>query len=268
MRTISLKTLLAALVAAPMAKIFATAFSTPITHTSTTNSASRMIIHKHQMTLSDMSDLYANFPLQSAILTCGVKAHVADGIAQVRSETDRLEFRRNLAYVLYGGIFVGGMCHLEYDYIFPALFGNDHSITTIFEEVIFDNFISAPLFWLPPCYLIKSAVYDYPMKEGLEKYVHDIKHNGLLTKYLSIWIPAQSISFSVIPGELHPAFIFVRLVLCTIDSILISSSFTSFYKTPTEHLRIVFMASVSFFWFILFSTVASGEANENNESSA
>lgn len=237
MRPISLKTLLAALiVAAPMAKQFATAFSTPITHTSTTNSnsASRMIIHKHQMTLSDMSDLYANFPLQSAILTCGVKAHVADGIAQVRSETDSVEFKRNLAYVLYGGIFVGGMCHLEYDYIFPALFGNDHSITTIFEEVIFDNFISAPLFWLPPAYVVKAAVYDYPMKEGLEKYVHDIKHKGLLTKYLSIWIPAQSISFSVIP----------------------------------EHLRIVFMASVSFFWFILFSTVASGEANENNESSA
>lgn len=237
MRPISLKTLLAALiVAAPMAKQFATAFSTPITHTSTTNSnsASRMIIHKHQMTLSDMSDLYANFPLQSAILTCGVKAHVADGIAQVRSETDSVEFKRNLAYVLYGGIFVGGMCHLEYDYIFPALFGNDHSITTIFEEVIFDNFISAPLFWLPPAYVVKAAVYDYPMKEGLEKYVHDIKHKGLLTKYLSIWIPAQTISFSVIP----------------------------------EHLRIVFMASVSFFWFILFSTVASGEANENNESSA
>ena len=161
-----------------------------------------------------MSDLYANFPLQSAILTCGVKAHVADGIAQVRSETDRLEFRRNLAYVLYGGIFVGGMCHLEYDYIFPALFGNDHSITTIFEEVIFDNFISAPLFWLPPAYLVKAAVYDYPMREGLEKYVHDIKHNGLLTKYLSIWIPAQSISFSVIPGELHPAVIFSLFLYC------------------------------------------------------
>ena len=150
-----------------------------------------------------MSDLYANFPLQSAILTCGVKAHVADGIAQVRSETDSVEFKRNLAYVLYGGIFVGGMCHLEYDYIFPALFGNDHSTKTIFEEVIFDNFISAPLFWLPPAYVVKAAVYDYPMKEGLEKYVHDIKHNGLLTKYLSIWIPAQSISFSVIPGELY-----------------------------------------------------------------
>lgn len=166
------------------------------------------------MTLSDMSDLYANFPLQSAILTCGVKAHVADGIAQVRSETDSVEFKRNLAYVLYGGIFVGGMCHLEYDYIFPALFGNDHSITTIFEEVIFDNFISAPLFWLPPAYLVKAAVYDYPMREGLEKYVHDIKHNGLLTKYLSIWIPAQSISFSVIPGELHPAVIFCLFLYC------------------------------------------------------
>lgn len=102
---------------------------------------------------------------------------------------------------------------------------------TIFEEVCFDNFITAPLCWLPPAYLVKAAVYDYPLKKGLQKYVHDIQYNGLLSKYLSIWIPAQSVSFSVIP----------------------------------EHLRVVFMASVSFFWFILFSTVAS--ASDADESS-
>lgn len=183
------------------------------------------------MTLADMSDMYANSPLQAAVVTCGVKAAVADGIAQARSEADKLELKRSLAYILYGGIFIGGMCHLEYDYIFPYLFGNDHSVTTIVEEVCFDNFISAPLCWLPPAYLVKAAVYDYPLREGLEKYAHDIKHNGLLHKYLSIWLPAQSISFSVVP----------------------------------DHLRVVFMACVSFFWFILFSTVASASdaANES-----
>mmetsp|Transcript_15114 Transcript_15114/g.22672 ORF Transcript_15114/g.22672 Transcript_15114/m.22672 type:complete len:243 (-) Transcript_15114:147-875(-) len=239
MRSTSFKTLLAAFIAAPAAKFATLAFSTPSIISSSSNSITNTArIHNsrptqlppHQMTLADMSDIYANFPLQSAIVTCGVKASVADGIAQARSEADKLELRRTLAYVLYGGIFIGGFCHFEYDYIFPYLFGDDHSIKTIFEEVCFDNFISAPLCWLPPAYLVKAAVYDYPLREGLEKYVHDIKHNGLLTKYLSIWIPAQSISFSVVP----------------------------------EHLRIVFMASVSFFWFILFSTVAS--ASDANES--
>ena len=242
MRSTSLKTLLAVFIAAPAAKFATWGFSTssPIL-LSSSNMISARIHHNHksrptqlspqQMTLADMSDLYATFPLQSAIVTCGVKASVADGIAQVRSEADKLELRRNLAYILYGGIFVGGMCHLEYDYVFPYLFGDDHSVKTIFEEVCFDNFISAPLCWLPPAYLVKAAVYDYPLREGLEKYVHDIKHNGLLHKYLSIWIPAQSVSFSVIP----------------------------------EHLRVLFMASVSFFWFILFSTVASASDASESE---
>jgi protein Mpv17 len=189
------------------------------------------------MSLSDVNEFYQQYPLQSAILTCGVKASVADGIAQLRSrianlkdssevnEIFNLEFRRNLAYIIYGGIFVGAACHFEYDCIFPVLFGNEHSLQTIIKEVAFDNFVSAPLFWLPPAYLIKALVYEKGLDEGLQNYVNDIKSNGLLQKYLSIWLPAQSISFSVVP----------------------------------DHLRVAFMASISFFWFILFSTVSSNK---------
>ena len=181
----------------------------------------------NMMTLADLSDFYASYPLQSAVLTCGVKASVADGIAQVKASRDNmmtLELKRNVAYVLYGGIFMGLMCHLEYDYLFPILFGtDDQSVIKVLQEIIFDNFVSGPLVWLPPAYLIKAFVYEYPMKKGLQNYVNDIKYNGLLKSYWTIWVPAQSISFSVVP----------------------------------DHLRVAFMASVSFFWFILLSTVSS-----------
>mmetsp|Transcript_9898 Transcript_9898/g.21361 ORF Transcript_9898/g.21361 Transcript_9898/m.21361 type:complete len:281 (-) Transcript_9898:173-1015(-) len=180
-----------------------------------------------------ISDFYAEFPLQAAVLTCGIKAHVADGIAQVRSsysknrmpriDTDDLEFRRNLAYIIYGGIFVGMMCHLEYDVIFPRLFGREHSLATSVKEVLFDNFVSAPLLWLPPAYIIKSLLYDSPVQEGLLSYYEDVKYKNLLTKYWTIWVPAQSISFTVVP----------------------------------DHLRVVFMAAISFFWFILLSTLSA-----------
>ena len=209
------------------------------------------------MSLEEVSDFYADFPLQAAVLTCGVKASVADGIAQTRtlladntnnddSSTrrskalqlmDDLELRRNIAYIIYGGIFIGAMCHYEYDVIFPILFGTQHSLLTSLQEVLFDNFVSAPLMWLPPAYLIKAVVYDYSLQEGLQKYVHDVKENGLLLKYWTIWVPAQSVSFTVVP----------------------------------DHLRVVFMASVSFFWFILFSTVSSSSessSGSSNESAA
>jgi protein Mpv17 len=200
------------------------------------------------MSLQDVSDFYAQFPMQSAILTCGVKASLADSLAQFKDsvatqssdiksklqknlpkeDSFNWEFRRNLAYVIYGGIFVGLMCHLEYNVLFPMLFGSEHTAKTILEKVIFDDFISAPLMWLPPAYLVKALVYDYSMTEGLGKYWRDIQDNSLLTKYWSIWVPAQTISFSVVP----------------------------------DHLRVAFMASVSFFWFILFSSVSHDEGSE------
>jgi protein Mpv17 len=214
---------------------------------------------KLKMSLQEVSDFYQNYPLQSAILTCGVKASIADSLAQFRdhvaSSASRMgepmtrsikqdgangfnwELRRNLAYVMYGGIFVGFMCHLEYNIIFPQLFGTDQSLLTVFKKVIFDDFVSAPLVWLPPAYFIKAWVYDYSMNEGLRKYWRDVQENDLLAKYWTVWVPAQSISFSVIPG----------------------------------HLRVAFMASVSFFWFILFSSVSHDETSnieDDNESSS
>lgn len=187
--------------------------------------------------LDDVSNYYADFPLQAAVLTCGVKASIADCIAQVRalivgddddyqymgSLWDDIEGRRNLAYIIYGGIFIGAICHYEYDVLFPLMFGTQHSLLTSAKEVLFDNFITAPLVWLPPAYLIKALMYDYSLGEGLQKYVHDVTKEGLLNKYWTIWLPAQSVSFTMVP----------------------------------DHLRVVFMASISFFWFILFSTVSS-----------
>jgi hypothetical protein len=194
----------------------------------------------HRMTLEDVSDFYATYPLQSAVLTCGVKASIADGIAQIKAaaaaaaspsqENIPLEVKRNVAYIIYGGIFIGLMCHMEYDYVFPQMFGNDHNIQTTVEKVLFDVFISGPLLWLPPAYFIKAIIYDYPMKEGLQKYVTDVVDNGLLIKYWQIWLPAQTISFSLVP----------------------------------DHLRVAFMAFISFFWFILFSTV-SADSNDETE---
>ncbi|KAL7531678.1 hypothetical protein ACHAWF_003869 [Thalassiosira exigua] len=173
------------------------------------------------MSLSDVSDFYAQFPLQSAVLTCGVKASVADGIAQLRKAGwDDLEFRRNLAYVLYGGVVVGALCHFEYDLVFPLLFGDEHNLWTSFRD-------DGPLVWLPPAYLVKAMVYGYELEEGLRRYAIDVKENGLLQKYWAIWLPAQSISFTVVP----------------------------------DHLRVAFMASVSFFWFILFSTVSESPSS-------
>jgi protein Mpv17 len=162
---------------------------------------------------------------------------LADGIAQVQAfskSDDSIEMRRNLAYVLYGGIFIGMMCHIEYDVVFPMIFGTEQTVETIIQRVLFDVFISAPFLWLPPAYLVKAVIYDYSFKEGLEKYWSDIQ-NGLLLKYWALWLPALSFSFSTVP----------------------------------DHLRVAFMAFISFFWFIIFSSsVAENEAAQADDQSS
>ena len=177
------------------------------------------------MTLEDVNTFYQTYPLQAAVLTCGVKASLADCVAQIQSwsKTERaIQLKRNAAYIIYGGIFIGLMCHLEYDVVFPQLFGTGRDVQTVVEEVGFGNFVSAPLMWLPPAYFIKAVIYDYPMREGLDRYVTDIRE-GLLFKYWAIWLPAQTISFSFVPDQ----------------------------------LRILFMACISFGWFILLSSAQS-----------
>lgn len=187
------------------------------------------------MSLEEVSDFYLSYPLQSAILTCGVKASIADCIAQVRGwnnsdDPNVIEMKRNAAYIIYGGIFIGMMANLEYNQLFPLMFGADQSLKTIACKVIFDDFVSAPLMWLPPAYIIKALLYKYPVEEGLKKYWDDICNEGLLLKYWSVWVPAQSISFSVVP----------------------------------DHLRVAFMAGISFFWFIIFSQLASKKSEEES----
>jgi hypothetical protein len=115
------------------------------------------------------------------------------------------------------------MCNLEYNHLFPILFGSDTSFLTLCKKVFFDDFISAPLMWLPPLYMTKAIMFDYPIVEGLKKYVHDIKEEGLLLKYWSIWVPAQFVTFGVIP----------------------------------EQFRVAFMALISFMWFIVLSSLSA-----------
>jgi len=126
------------------------------------------------MGLEDVSEFYEDFPLQAAVLTMGVKASIADGIAQVRAlqsglETKwyhDLEFRRNFLYMIYGGLFIRALGHYEYDVIFPELFGTEQSLATSFKEVLFDNFVTAPLAWLPPAYCTSSRHWSTIIPSG------------------------------------------------------------------------------------------------------
>ena len=225
-----------------------------------------------QSAAAAVDNFYRTSPLESAFLTCGIKGSLADAIAQrldhkshhasaddddiveskatnnilLRSDTlsdyneqdERQEEEstttfnpsRNLAYVIYGGLYTGIAQHYIYNEIFPQIFGNDPTPLTVLSEVAANALVVGPMLGLPVAYLTKALVIHptdgNPLIEGLKRYAEDVQIKGLLIKYWALWVPVQGITFAYVP----------------------------------EHLRITFMAFVSFFWFVILSVVsADGE---------
>ena len=189
---------------------------------------------------------YKTMPLTSAFITCGIKASAADLVAQKRaamkdtaqleaslSATDAeilgeidatpLEKRRNLAFFMYGGLYQGMAQEIIFNEIFPKLFGQGTDAFTVLVKVAFDMLVVSPFVCLPVAYLVKSVIFQYTFSEALARYKDDVTKNGLLIKYWSLWGPVQCLTFGVVP----------------------------------VHLRIAFIALISFFWLIVFSSVTA-----------
>jgi len=120
---------------------------------------------------------------------------------------------------------LGLSCEVMYNRLFPIMFGKEQTMARVVKMTLFDGLVNAPFLWLPPAYIVQALVYGYPKRAALKKYVKDVRENGLLRKYWSLWVPASFFNFSIIP----------------------------------PHFRIAFVASVSFFWMIILSLVANKE---------
>eukprot|EP00978_Attheya_sp_CCMP212_P009279 scaffold21936_cov50-Attheya_sp.AAC.3 len=204
--------------------------------------------------LSAVGALYKTKPFLAGFITCAIKAAAADMVAQKSGtgpavvpqpamspvkfngrfhvkqggaialiEKQRFNYLRNLSFLLYGGLYCGMAQECIYNHIFPVLFGNGKTMGKIGVKVAADLLFVGPLLTLPICYLVKTIVFRKTLAEGMGSYLNDIKENDLLKKFWSVWFPVQCLTFSVIP----------------------------------DHLRISFMAAVSFFWMIIFSANSS-----------
>jgi len=171
-----------------------------------------------------VNGFYKGFPILAAFATCGIKGGLADRVVQWRDvSVTKFSIKRNLAMALYSGTVLGILCEITYNRIYPIIFGTEAKMARIVKMVLFDAFVGAPIIWLPPAYFMQALVQRYPQRDALKKYIKDVRENGLLTKYWSVWLPATSFNFSVVP----------------------------------THFRIAFVAVVSFFWLLVLSFVSN-----------
>ena len=185
--------------------------------------------------LSMVNNFYQTSPYVAAALTCGTKACAADYVAQKRGPSSgKMDAARTIAFLVYGAIYQGMAQEFIYNHLYPLWFGTESTVIVVFKKVCFDLLIQTTLVTLPIAYLTKAAIYRHSARQGLGRYWHDVLENGLLTKYFLLWGPVQCITFSIVP----------------------------------EHLRVSFIAVVSFFWLIVLSTVSSRPQQGSNTSTS
>lgn len=173
--------------------------------------------------LGAIDQFYRTAPYEAAFVTCGVKASASDAIAQRAVEkADGFGFRRNGAFIAYGGLYQGVAQYFIYNELYPILFGDGTDPWTVAAKVAFDQLVLTPFLCLPMAYLVKAAVFGRSAGEGLAQYAGDAKKD-LLWKFWGIWTPTQCVTFSIVP----------------------------------EHLRIPFIAAVSFFWLVILSNITA-----------
>lgn len=153
-----------------------------------------------------------------AVISCD---DVSCQLIEVPTER-QIEWRRTFAFFLYGGLYQGCVQHFLFNEMFPVWFGVGDDLRTIAIKVLFDQLVLTPFLCLPAAYLFKAIVFKYPLSEGLQRYIADARKD-LLIKYWWLWTPTQCLTFGVIPAQ----------------------------------FRIAFIASVSFFWLFILSTISS-----------
>ncbi|GMI00278.1 hypothetical protein TrST_g3117 [Triparma strigata] len=182
-----------------------------------------------------LNAFFKNYPYLSSFIATGMKASLADAFAQKtepvtskRSPGKKFSVPRNLTFLLYGGLYQGCAQYYIYNRVFPFLFGAGSSPLQVTMKVVSDLLLVTPFLCLPSMYLMKAIVFQYSFKEAFRKYIYDIREHRVVKKYWAIWGPTQYLTFGFIP----------------------------------EHLRIVFIASVSFFWLIILSRLTAKSDKE------
>jgi protein Mpv17 len=190
---------------------------------------------------------YHTQPYAAAFVTCSVKASAADLVVQSKTEDDAsattsveeqtndFDISRTFAFWLYGGLYQGCMQEYLFNNVFPSVFGDSQSWITVLEEVSLDMAVLTPFLCLPVAYLVKASVAeDENLFDGLSKYWNHVQNEKLLIRYWSLWAPVQVLTFGFVP----------------------------------HHLRIPFIAFVSFFWLMTLSNISAQADSSSTDGAA
>lgn len=90
------------------------------------------------------------------------------------------KYMRNLAFLIYGGLYQGIFQEYLYNEEFNHLFGTGSDIQTALLKNGFNLLVIAPFLCLPMAYIIQALVMNKTVKSGIESYMDDVQQNHLV----------------------------------------------------------------------------------------
>ena len=163
--------------------------------------------------ISQINNRMKNYPLITATSIAVVKTGLADFMIQKYVENKRfneINWKRNFCFAAFGFLYMGAALNQLYSKIYPHIFKvllklPQKRIPA--AKFMFDSFIHSPFIYFPTFYCIKGMVF----KESISsKVIYDSLHEYFCINFKSdmmnfykLWIPAQMITFGVLPIHLQ-----------------------------------------------------------------
>ncbi|GLI62624.1 hypothetical protein VaNZ11_005288 [Volvox africanus] len=168
------------------------------------------------------NDTAEKYPMYTGVVTTVIKTSAADLFAQkIVERREEVDWRRHGMFVMFGFGYLGCWQYYLYNDLFvrwckpiTALVGHRGSAPL---KTFIDQCIHHPLLYFPCFYTLKGMVEGRPISESMADYSEHLWDN--CKALWMIWVPAQMVNFTVVP----------------------------------LHLRIPFVAGVSFAWTVVIS---------------
>lgn len=160
----------------------------------------------------------AERPLATTVLLTGAKTCMADLAVQKCWEGKKdIDWRRSFAFTAFGMGYLGGFQFYLWGKCFPRWFPGKGLRTTV-TTVIFDQIVNTAMMYLPLFYIMQDGVAkgrfdrNTPIN-GATRYSKNALSD--LTAAWKFWIPAQMLTFSVVPIPMRAGFAAVLSIAWT-----------------------------------------------------
>lgn len=180
------------------------------------------------MSLSRVNTFFKKRPLFVSLVTNTIKTAAADVVTQKYiEEKDNLDIKRLAVFTSFGFVYLGGWQHFFFNKLFvrcerAMTLAKWRPFTQSSMLTFLDLGVHTPLMYYPCFYGIKSLLEGKDMVNTITTYKANI-NNDMIAMW-KVWVPAQMANFMFVP----------------------------------LHMRMPFIASVSFGWTIILSMMRGG----------